>query len=155
MYNNQMKGFEDMGQEEQKKNKTTDFQSEKDRLKGIVGEIGGKNNAQHKIVSLIFAILIIVLLVLGVALQKISLFLTLEIVVLLGIFKVLWMFYEVQRSIHFQFWLLNSLEFRINDVDKRMKKIEKLLREKEITINSDESGESEDKKRNTTKNYNR
>lgn len=140
-----------MGQEEHLKNIATEFQTEKDRIKGIVGEIGGKNNAQHKIVSLVFALLIVVLLVLGVALQKISLFLTLEIVVLIGIFKILWMFYEVQRSIHFQFWLLNSLEFRINDVDKRMKKIEKLLREekqsgeaKEIKTPLESEKESQD-----------
>ena len=123
-----MKGLDNMGQEEYLKELKTGLQTEKDRIQGIVGEVGGKNNAQHKIISLIFLILIVVLLVLGVALQKISLFLTLEIAVLLGIFKILWMFYEVQRSIHFQFWILNSLEFRINDVDKRMKRIEKILK---------------------------
>lgn len=118
-----------MEHEEQLRAELNEFQKEKEKIRGIVGEIGGTNNAQHKIVNLIFAILIVVLLVLGIVLQKITLFLTLEIVVLLGIFKLIWMFYEMQRSTHFQFWILNSLEFRINDVDKRMKRIEKLLKE--------------------------
>jgi len=28
---------------------------------------------------------------------------------------------------HFQFWILNSIEIRINELDKRQKKIEKIL----------------------------
>ena len=52
---------------------------------------------------------------------------TLEVAVLLGIFKLIWMFYEAQRANHFQFWIMNSLEYRINEVDKRLRKIEKAL----------------------------
>jgi hypothetical protein len=37
------------------------------------------------------------------------------------------MFYESQRASHFQFWILNSLEFRINEIYKKVKKIEKEL----------------------------
>ena len=37
------------------------------------------------------------------------------------------MFYEAQRASHFQFWILNSLEYRINEVDRKVKKIEKIL----------------------------
>lgn len=123
-----------MAHEEQLKENLNEIQTEKDRIKGLLGEVGNKNNTQHRIVSLIFALLIVVLLVLGVALQKISLYLTLEIVAIVGLFKVIWMFYEFQRSMHFQFWILNSLEFRINDVDKRMKKIEKMLKEEKATV---------------------
>ena len=110
-----------------------EFQKEKERIRSIVGQIGGANNSQHKIINLLFVVLIIALLILGVVLQKITLFLTLEVAVLLGIFKLIWMFYEAQRASHFQFWILNSLEYRINEVDRRVKKIEKLLtKDKEI-----------------------
>ena len=78
---------------------------------------------------MIFVILIGVLLILGVVLQKITLFLTLEIVILLGVFKLIWMFYDSQRASHFQFWILNSLEFRLNEIDRRVKRIEKMLKE--------------------------
>ena len=37
------------------------------------------------------------------------------------------MFYEAQRANHFQFWIMNSLEYRINEVDKRLRRIEKAL----------------------------
>ena len=118
-----------MDRDEHLRQELDEFKKEKERIRNIVGEIGGKNNKQHKIVSMIFVLLIGTLLILGVVLQKITLFLTLEIVVLLGVFKLIWMFYESQRASHFQFWILNSLEFRLNEIDRRVKKIEKMLKE--------------------------
>lgn len=119
-----------MDRDEHLRHELDEFKKEKERIRNIVGEIGGRNNKQHKIVSLIFVLLIAILLILGIVLQKITLFLTLEIVVLLGVFKLIWMFYESQRASHFQFWILNSLEFRLNEIDRRVKKIEKMLQEK-------------------------
>ena len=118
-----------MERDEHLRQELDEFKKEKERIRNIVGEIGGKNNKQHKIVSLIFVLLIGVLLILGVVLQKITLFLTLEIVALLGVFKLILMAYETQRASHFQFWILNSLEFRLNEIDRRVKKIEKMLKE--------------------------
>lgn len=118
-----------MDKDEHLRQELDEFKKEKERIRNIVGEIGGKNNKQHKVVSLIFVILIGVLLILGVVLQKITLFLTLEIVVVLGVFKLIWMFYESQRASHFQFWILNSLEFRLNEMDRKVRRIEKMLKE--------------------------
>ena len=118
-----------MNKDEHLRQELDEFKKEKERIRNIVGEIGVKNNKQHKIISMIFVLLIGVLLILGVVLQKITLFLTLEIVVLLGVFKIIWMFYESQRANHFQFWILNSLEFRLNEIDKRVKRIEKMMKE--------------------------
>lgn len=113
--------------EEHLREELDEFQKEKERIRSIVGQIGGANNSQHKMINLLFVVLIIALLILGVVLQKITLFLTLEVAVLLGIFKLIWMFYEAQRASHFRFWILNSLEYRINEVDRKVKKIEKIL----------------------------
>ncbi len=118
-----------MDRDEHLRQELDEFKKEKERIRNIVGEIGGKNDKQHKIVSMIFVLLIGILLILGVVLQKITLFLTLEIVVLLGVFKLIWMFYESQRASHFQFWILNSLEFRLNEIDRKVKRIENMLKE--------------------------
>ncbi len=118
-----------MNKDEHLRQELDEFKKEKERIRNIVGEIGGKNNKQHKVVNFIFLLLIGILLILGVVLRKITPYLTLEIVTLLGIFKVIWMFYEFQRASHFQFWILNSLEYRINEIYKKIKKIEKELDE--------------------------
>lgn len=110
--------------------KLDEFKKEKERIRNIVIEIVKKNNRQQKMVSLIFIILIGTLLILGIVLQKITLFFTLEIIGILGIFKLIWIFYELQRASHFQFWILNSLEFRMNEIDRKVKKIEKMLKDK-------------------------
>ena len=109
-----------------------EFRKEKRRIKDIVGEIGGNSEKrQNKIVNMLLLAIMIVVLIVGVALQKIDLVTTLEVAILIGIFKIIWILYENQRINHFQFWILNSLEFRINEIHKKVKKIEKDINEKE------------------------
>lgn len=109
-----------------------DLAKEREKLRDTIGKIGGQHNSQYYVVSSIFLILIVVLLVMGVALHKIELQVSILIAILIGIFKILWMFYQVQKSIHFEFWILNSIEFRINDIDSRIKKIENALKEESV-----------------------
>lgn len=47
-----------MERDEHLRQELDEFKKEKERIRNIVGEIGGKNNKQHKIVSLIFVLLI-------------------------------------------------------------------------------------------------
>ena len=136
--------------EAQLKEELNEFQKEKERIRNIVGEVGGTNNSQHKAVNILLIILIVKLLLLGVVLQKISLFLTIEVAILLGIFKIIWMFYDAQRANHFQFWIMNSLEYRINEIDRRLKKIDKML-SKERAEEKSENSEGKTTNDNTAK----
>lgn len=115
--------------EEQLREELQEFHKEKERLRSIVGEIGGSGKAKNKAVNMLLMIIIAVLLIAGGALQKINLNLTLQLAILIGIFKIIWMFYESQKANHFQFWILNSLEFKINEISKKVRKIEKTLEE--------------------------
>lgn len=126
--------------EEQLREEVQEFQKEKERIRNIVGQVGGAGNKQNKIVNLVLIGIIIALLVIGGIFSRISPTLTLQLAILLGIFKIIWMFYESQRASHFQFWILNSLEFRINEIHKRIKKIEKELNEAKVkeTVESQE-----------------
>ena len=69
----------------------------------------------------------------GAIFHKIELALSLELGVLLVSIKIAWMIHDQQKTNHFQFWILNSLEFRINEIHKRAKKIERKLEEIEKT----------------------
>lgn len=121
--------------EEQLREELQEFHKEKERLRSIVGEIGGSGKTQNKMINSLLMAIIVILLVAGGALQKISLSLTLQLAILIGIFKLIWMFYESQRANHFQFWILNSLEFKINEISKRVRKIEKELDARDIEKN--------------------
>ena len=53
--------------------------------------------------------------------------LTISLSILIATFKIIWMQQQSQKSMHFQFWILNSIEIRINELDKRQRKLEKML----------------------------
>lgn len=128
--------------EEQLKRELHDFQQEKDRIRSIVGQIGGSEGTRHNnIINTVLLCIIGVLLLLGGLLRKIELQLALDVAILVGILKLLWMFYEAQKANHFQFWILNSLEFRINEIHKRVRKMEKRLSELERPEEAEKSEE--------------
>ncbi len=110
-----------------------EFEKEKDRIRQIVGKIGGKNNTQVKRVNGLLIGMIIALLFMGGVLRKMSLELTMYLAILLGIVKIIWMLYETKKSNHFQFWILNSIEMRINEMANKINKIEKKVREFEVS----------------------
>ncbi|MGL5964192.1 MAG: hypothetical protein ACRCZ9_11500 [Fusobacteriaceae bacterium] len=133
-----------MLREQELRDEIEEFRREKNRIKEIVGEIGGSQaSRQHKAVNILLIAIIVVILVVGIALDKLDIVTTLEVAILVGIFKIIWMIYEFQRVNHFQFWILNSLEFRINEIHKKVKTIEKNLDNKNLKqkIDSDSLGE--------------
>lgn len=115
--------------EEQLREELHEFQQEKERIRNIVGQIGGVNSNQNKVINTLLILIIMVLLILGGVFKKISPSLAVQVAILFGVIKLIWMFYESQRASHFQFWILNSLEFRINEMYKKTKTIEKELKE--------------------------
>ena len=89
----------------QLKEELNDFLKEKEELREVIGKIGGNNNSQAKLIT------------------------TLLLLILILSFKIIWMQQQTQKSMHFQFWILNSIEIRINELDKKQKKLEKMIEE--------------------------
>jgi len=115
--------------EDQLKEELKNFKKEKDRITNIVGQIGGsKGNSSNSIINIAFFGILFVLVIFGGILNKISLEIQIIAAVLLIVLKIVWMIYEAQKVSHFQFWILNSLEFRINEMNKKVRYIEKTLK---------------------------
>jgi len=108
-----------------------EFQKEKETVRHIVGQLGSGNQKQNKIISKVFLVLIFTLLAMGLAFKKTDITLTLLVVILIALFKLIWMIYESQRTNHFQFWILSTLEYKISEIDKRIRKMEKIAKERE------------------------
>lgn len=106
-----------------------EFKKEKDRVKEIVGKIGGKDNIQNKRVNMLLIGMIGMLLFTGGVLRKIPLNVTMYCAMMLGIIKIIWLIYEMIRANHFQYWILSTIEIRINEMSVRVRKIEKSLEE--------------------------
>lgn len=110
------------------------FRREKEKIRELVGRIGGVASAKRdRFMNGAFIVAIVALFVgdafrhaLGWRIPLSPIF-SIELGVLLVSVKIIWMIHKQTRVEHFQFWILNSIEFRLNDVAKRMKQIEDRL----------------------------
>ena len=115
----------------QLKEDLNDFLKEKEELREVIGKIGGNNNSQAKIVTTLFVGIVLVIFVAGIVLKQLSPMTTLLLLILILGFKIIWMQQQTQKSMHFQFWILKSIAIRINELDKKQKKLEKMIGELE------------------------
>ncbi len=102
-----------------------EFHQEKNRVRDVIGRIGGKVSSRiDTAVNLAFVLIIATLFVLEITTNFLPVLISLEIGVLLVSIKIVWMIHNLNKFYHFQFWVLNSIEFRINDLVKRVRNIE-------------------------------
>ncbi|RKX45289.1 MAG: hypothetical protein DRP64_04950 [Verrucomicrobia bacterium] len=110
------------------------FKKEKEKIRHLMGQIGGKNTEKRdKWINHTFIVLILLLFfgdvsrhLLHIEIPLPPLF-SLEIGVLLVSLKIIWMMHKSTKVEHFQFWILNSIEFRLNDVAKQVRQLEKTV----------------------------
>jgi len=110
------------------------FKKEKEKIRQLMGQIGGKGAEKKDRWMNRFFIIAVSLVALNDFLYHIfhiktpipSLF-SLEIAVLLVSVKIIWMMHKSTKVEHFQFWILNSIEFRLNDVAKKLRQLEQTV----------------------------
>lgn len=110
------------------------YQDERERIKQLMGQIGGSSDVRRdKIVNRVFIILILLLLAFDIARHfmywEIPLppLFSIEIGVLLVSIKIIWMINRQSKVDHFQFWILNSIEFRINNLSRQLNELHMLV----------------------------
>ncbi len=110
------------------------FKKEKERIRQLVGQVGGKHGQKYdRIINLGFIGAMLLLFVLDLARHLFHInvplpqMFSIELAVLLVSIKIIWMIHKGSKVEHFQFWVLNSIEFRLNDLSKQMRQIEKKL----------------------------
>ena len=110
------------------------FKKEKEKIRKLMGQIGGKDAEKKDHQVNIFFITAISLLATNDLLHHvfdihtpIPSLLSLEIAVLLVSIKIIWMMHKATKVEHFQFWILNSIEYRLNDVAKQLRDLEKTV----------------------------
>jgi hypothetical protein len=108
------------------------YRCEKDRIRKVIGQIGGATSKrQDRLINIIFLVVVLGLFgfdiireFTGFALPTIPRFLSMELALLLVSLKIIWMIHRQSKVDHFQFWVLNSIEFQINMMSKRLKELE-------------------------------
>ncbi len=113
---------------EQLEEEIKEFNKEKEQIKALIGNIGGHSYSRRdNIINFVFLGLIITLFTLEITTHWLPEFISLEISVLLVSIKIVLMIHSQHKYNHFIFWILNTIEYRINDAGKRVQKIEKML----------------------------
>jgi hypothetical protein len=107
------------------------FSKEKEEIRALVGQIGGtKSNRRDRAINIVFLTAIGLLFVADVLRHLLHtdvplppLF-SIELGVLLVSVKIVWMIHKQSKVEHFQFWILNSIEFRLNEITKTVRRLE-------------------------------
>jgi Flp pilus assembly protein TadB len=105
------------------------FKREKERVRAIVGRVGGVPTFNTKIFNIFFVIF--VLICLGISLvyawhiHDLETIL-MELAVAAVSFKLIYLMHSQARVNHFQLWILSSLEWRLNEVVKELDKVKEV-----------------------------
>ena len=111
-----------------------DYRKEKEQIRQVIGAIGGVTTSrkEHLLNFTIICVLIAVLLMdilrhfFHINVPITSMF-SLEIGLFLISLKIVMMIHQQAKIEHFQFWMLNSIEFRINSLAKKIRAIDQKL----------------------------
>lgn len=101
------------------------FQKEKERVRAIVGKIGGVPKTQAKIINAVFIIVILVSLAISIVGGEQWRLLMIEIATVALSIKIIYLIHSQMRVAHFEFWILSSLEWRINEIMKQLRALRK------------------------------
>jgi len=116
------KGEEQMEDELSDLKKELDhFQQEKERVRAIVGKIGGVPKFRTKLVNVLFIIVIVISVIISIFSDRSLRLLMIELATVTLSVKIIYLIHCQMRVNHFQFWILSSLEWRINEIMRQIK----------------------------------
>ena len=101
-----------------------DFKREKERVRAIVGRIGGAPTFNTRLFNIVFATLVALSLVISLLSRGTLRLAMLEIATALISVKLIYIMHNQARVNHFELWILSSLEWRINEIQKTLRKLE-------------------------------
>lgn len=107
---------------EQLKHQIEDFQSEKERIRAIIGSIGGVPTSTKKLYDLIFVVFVFGTLAIALFTGGLLQMASIEAAIALLSLKIIYMMHNQARVNHFQLWILTSLEWRVNEMMDKLER---------------------------------
>jgi len=113
------------------------FQREKERVRAVIGALGGVPSNYSRPVSALFLIAVAIAAIVSVFSGEETQLWTVELTVLVLSVKIVYMIHCRMRISHFAFWMLSSLEWRTMEVSRQIKELKKTdptrCRQKDMT----------------------
>jgi len=101
------------------------FEQEKERVRTIIGKIGGVPQFHTKLINALFIVIIIAAGTVSIfSGDKIRLLMVELTTVMLSV-KIIYMIHIQMRVNHFKFWILSAIEWRINEMTFQIKQLTK------------------------------
>jgi hypothetical protein len=107
------------------KHELENFQQEKERVRKIIGKIGGMPTFHEKLMNIVFIIVIVVSVVISFFADAKLRLLMIEVATVTLSLKIIYLIHCQMKINHFKFWILSSLEWRLNEMMKILKKLDK------------------------------
>ena len=101
------------------------FQQEKERVRVIIGKIGGMPKSRAKLINTLFVVVIVISVVVSFFAEEKWQLPMIELAMIALSIKIIYLIHSQMRINHFQFWILSSLEWRLNELMKRIKDLKK------------------------------
>jgi len=99
------------------------FQQEKERVRGIIGKIGGVPKFHTKLIDAIFITVITASVVVSIVAGDRLRLLMVEVATVSLSLKIIYLIHCEMRINHFEFWILSSIEWRINEMMKQIRQL--------------------------------
>ena len=103
------------------KKELENFQKEKERVRAIIGKIGGMPKFRTKLINAIFIIIIAISISISIFSGEKLRILMIELATVTLSAKIIYLIHCQMKINHFQFWILSSLEWRMNEVLSHLK----------------------------------
>ena len=101
------------------------FQMEKERVRAIVGKIGGVPKFSTKLINALFVIIILASVVISIISDEKWRLLMIELATVTLSVKIIYLIHYQNRINHFKFWILSSIEWRINEMMTHIRQLKK------------------------------
>lgn len=102
------------------------YEKEKEQVKKITGQIGGKESDNTpKLMNIFFLTMVVLEILAALFLPSEYSFIVIELAIALISLKLAHLLHQLRKINHFELWIMSSLEFRFNQMSNEMKIIGK------------------------------
>ena len=101
-----------------------DYLKEKERVRTILGRVGGNPGRKEKVMNVLFLVTVALVFVVGLVFPEYQT-LTLEVAILLVSLKLALILTQNTKMSHFQFWMLSTIEWRLSQISQDMNRLKK------------------------------
>jgi ABC-type multidrug transport system fused ATPase/permease subunit len=99
------------------------FEQEKERVRAIIGSIGGVPKFSTKLMNVLFIAIIIAAGAVSIFSDEKLRLLMIELTTVMLSLKIIYMIHIQTRVNHFKFWILSAIEWRINEMMVQIKQL--------------------------------